>query len=109
MKLYKLLLAITAIGAGILIFNTKAYASNSYYLMSCTEQKIPTGYYSGIDTTVSESEFRKDLHHLNRHDSVKNILCDKCNVKSKLENKCRYIFDKYNVIYESQKIFKNLV
>ena len=62
MKLYKLLLAITAIGAGILIFNTKAYASNSYYLMSCTEQKIPTGYYSGIDTTVSESEFRKDLH-----------------------------------------------
>ena len=53
-------------------------------------------------------EFRKDLHHLNRHDSVKNILCDKCNVKSKLENKCKYIFDKYNVTYESQKIFKNL-
>lgn len=62
MKLYKLLLAITAIGAGILIFNTKAYASNSYYLMSCTEQNIPTGYYSSIDTTVSEEEFRENLH-----------------------------------------------
>lgn len=62
MKLYKLLLAITTIGAGILIFNTKAYASNSYYLMSCTEQNIPTGYYSSIDTTVSEEEFRENLH-----------------------------------------------
>lgn len=62
MKLYKLLLAITTIGAGILIFNTKAYASNSYYLMSCTEQNIPTGYYSSIDTAVSEEEFRENLH-----------------------------------------------
>ena len=62
MKISKILLASAAIGAGILIFNTKAYASNSYYLMSCTEQNIPTGYYSSIDTTVSEAEFREDLH-----------------------------------------------
>ena len=62
MRVKKVLLAAAFTGVGVLMLNTRAYASNSYFLMSCTEQNIPVGYYSSIDTTASEAEFRQTLH-----------------------------------------------
>ena len=44
----------------VLTINIRLFASNSYYLMSCTEQNIPTGYYANVDTT-SEATMRESL------------------------------------------------
>ena len=44
----------------ILTLNVRIFASNSYYLMSCTEQNIPNGYYANVDTT-SEATMRESL------------------------------------------------
>ena len=72
MKLQKPLLALGFLGLGALLLNVHSYASNSYYLMSCTEQNIPTGYYASIDTTQDEATFRQTLHDVISANYVKN-------------------------------------
>lgn len=72
MNLNKPIIALGAIALGFLMLNVNSYASNSYYLMSCTKQNIPTGYYASIDTSVSEGEFRQTLHDVISANYVKN-------------------------------------
>lgn len=72
MKYKKILFAIGLIGLGLLLFNVNSYASNSYFLLGCTKQNIPTGYYDSIDTTVSEAEFRETLHDVISANYIRN-------------------------------------
>lgn len=62
MNFKKPIVLLGAISFLCLMLNTNAYASNSYFLMSCTKQNIPDGYYDSLDTSVSEEMFREDLH-----------------------------------------------
>lgn len=70
MKIKKIFMTASIGALGFLTLNVNSYASNSYYLMSCTEQNIPTGYYASIDTSVSEGEFRQTLHDVISNDYV---------------------------------------
>ncbi len=56
----KILLFFSVLFVSLFTLNLHLYASNSYYLMSCAEQNIPTGYYSSVDTS-SEAKMRESL------------------------------------------------
>ena len=56
----KILLFFSVLFVSLFTLNLHLYASNSYYLMSCAEQNIPTGYYSSVDTS-SEVKMRQSL------------------------------------------------
>lgn len=56
----KILLFFSVLFVSIFTLNLHLYASNSYYLMSCAEQNIPTGYYSSVDSS-SEAKMRESL------------------------------------------------
>lgn len=61
MRIKKIILAIITLSIVFFLSNVKLYASNSYFLMGCTVQNIPNGYYSSVDTTLSEAAFRENL------------------------------------------------
>lgn len=56
----KILLFISVLIVSVFTLNIRLFASNSYYLMSCAEQNIPTGYYDSVNTS-SEAAIRQSL------------------------------------------------
>lgn len=67
----KILLFFSVLFVSLFTLNLHLYASNSYYLMSCAEQNIPTGYYSSVDTS-SEAKMRESLCNIISTDYVGN-------------------------------------
>ena len=53
------------------MLNIRIFASNSYYLMSCTENKIPSNYYDDVDTSSKES-IRESLCNITMNNYIAN-------------------------------------
>lgn len=102
----KILLFISVLIVSIFTLNIRLFASNSYYLMSCVEQNIPTGYYDSVNTS-SESAIRQSLCNIISANFVENTY----DTASDIDNYADA--DPYNegmvtCIYTGQSIKNNL-
>ena len=62
---------ITVLAITTILFNLRVFASNSYYLMSCIENKIPSNYYDEVDTS-SEERIRESLCNITMNNYIAN-------------------------------------